>query len=432
MQGDFKNLYTLEQLKEFLEAEQRIALYGIGEYGTRLADYLLDTGQSDRIAGIVVTDEADAPKEYRGLPVRKAAAFFREKKAHAVVIAVSLSFRREILEAVDGCAASCACMTDALYFAIGGKLAEGGRIVPYRGIDFCVAGFHKCGTTSVFSALKKMKRIYLPDQKETLFFSWNKDVADPEAFLKRQFFDHILDNQIVGMVEPTFCRHAEEIRRIWGGDVKLVFLMRNPVKALFSEFKMRICKGYGLEEIKAYRERGYYEELFTDFLNLLTEREQKLSVHFAHWLRQFYALFPKEQIKTVFFEELVLNPREGIQDILRFIGSADVYPEDGLPHENKRDFVFLEYAGYQIAKRRRELYWEHSHMQEKADVAKRIEMEAELEAVEAQYDAAKKVYGVRPTAKQIALSSAFLEQDVRELEELTGRNLRKLWQLFGQ
>lgn len=59
-------------------------------------------------------------------------------------------------------------------------------------------------------------------------------------------------------------------------------------------------------------------------------------------------------------------------------------------------------------------------------------MEAELEAVEAQYDAAKKVYGVRPTAKQIALSSAFLEQDVRELEELTGRNLRKLWQLFGQ
>lgn len=71
-------------------------------------------------------------------------------------------------------------------------------------------------------------------------------------------------------------------------------------------------------------------------------------------------------------------------------------------------------------------------MQEKADVAKRIEMEAELEAVEAQYDAAKKVYGVRPTAKQIALSLAFLEQDVRELEELTGRNLRKLWQLFGQ
>lgn len=42
---------------------------------------------------------------------------------------------------------------------------------PVQEIQFVVAGFLKCGTTSLHYALQQIEDIYLPDDKESQFFT---------------------------------------------------------------------------------------------------------------------------------------------------------------------------------------------------------------------------------------------------------------------
>ena len=109
-------------------------------------------------------------------------------------------------------------------------------------LDFICAGFNKCGTSSLHNVLKCIPAIQLPlNKKETCFFAWYNHYSDPvEKFRERYFPYSVGENTVRGCIEPSFIKRAELVQKYFGQDIKLIFMLRNPVQASWSMFKMRM------------------------------------------------------------------------------------------------------------------------------------------------------------------------------------------------
>lgn len=306
------------------------------------------------------------------------------------------------------------------------KSIDVGESVPYRGIDFLCAGFCKCGTTSFYSILRRLKGIYLSDLKESMFFEWYNNVEEAKKILVEKHFANIKRGQLVGMIEPTFCTYADQIHEFFGDKVKIVFLVRNPVHAVFSDFKMENREGMAGLEL-AYQSKGaYYQEMFDEFFERIVNEERVLVWEYAYWIRQFIKRYTKQQIRIVFFEELVRNTQRELNGILQFLGAKECRCET-LPLENKGDFVMADESGYSIAKLKSE--WDGKNPQlSLEDVRKRrYEDQQYYMELKQKYAQAKKVYGIKMTNDQRMKVQAYFAASVRELEEVTGRDLSELW-----
>lgn len=53
-------LYDADQLKEYFRHIECAAIYGAGDYGKTLIDYLISAGEEEKILGIIVTKRKDA------------------------------------------------------------------------------------------------------------------------------------------------------------------------------------------------------------------------------------------------------------------------------------------------------------------------------------------------------------------------------------
>lgn len=418
-----KYIYSIEDLDKCLQSKDRIAIYGAGDYGKRLIDYIISIKKENRITGIIVTEKGDFNCEYKGIKIYEAASFLEVQECF-VIIAVSLDFQNDIVNVVKHYGKPYRYMMYEAYQDLGKKL-DARMPVPYNGIDFLLAGFVKCGTTSLHSALMKVDRIYLPEKKETQFFTWYDKVKNPKKELIDKFFDNIRAGQVVGMIEPTFAGEADRIYDFFGDKIKIIFLVRNPVDAIFSSFKMHNRNGVAeLEE--AYQSSGvFYIEMFDEYFDRVTNKG-KYALEYIYWIEQFWRYYPKGQVKIVFFEELVKNPQMIINDILKFIGISDTYECLKLPLENEGNFVMADIEGYKLAKLRRDLYRENAFMG-KENIQKRYEKQFEYMEINKKYDQAEKIYDLKISKQQRLKAEAYFEESVRKLEAALNKELSQLW-----
>lgn len=431
-----EHVYTVNQLKDLLDKTESVVIYGIGMFGKCLADYLISENRRNQIRGIVVTDLSVSDTEYQGFQIQEFASFFKKCRGSLVMIAVSLAYQSEVYHTVKECDQECVFVTDRLFCEMNAGIGLREKYSLDIKIDFCVAGFQKCGTTSVFSALKELKGIYLPEEKETLFFEWYKKVEHPERVLVEKFYAEIGPGggtkQLTGMVEPSFSRYPRQMLELLGKDIKLVFLLRNPIDALFSSFKMMVRQGAGGSEIrKIYHNRRCWEDMFTLYLKHRMEQNALTDMHYYFWLELFYRMFSKEQIKVVLFEELVQTPKVIMNEILSHIGSLETYSKDELCHANKGDFLMADEEGYCIAEARQQLTKSFMEIA-KDDIEKRRQTERQLAEIERQYYAAEKKYGLKLTEKQRAMAKEYFAEDVKKLEILIGRDLTEVWDWRNQ
>lgn len=188
--------------------------------------------------------------------------------------------------------------------------------------NFIVIGVAKCGTTTLCNTLDNHPDIFFSKPKEPNYF--NKIIGYESS---RDQYEKIFDNTeniplrgegSVGYTNPN--RMHLVPRRIHEAipDCKIIFMVRHPIKRLESDWKMRT------------RQRKKVQNF-----NKALEWDITLYNHGLYWriLSQYLKYFKKEQILTVFMEDLYKSFDLEILRVLKHI-DADINYKLSLTHCN--------------------------------------------------------------------------------------------------
>lgn len=223
--------------------------------------------------------------------------------------------------------------------------------------DFLGIGLFKCGTTSLYSYLIQHPQILPAVTKEIRYFS-NDTINDLEYYLSH-FPAISKNNYLTGEVTPnyfTFPNVAQQIK-YWFPQIKLILLLRNPIKRAISGFYM------GNKFTYQYLNKSLNGIHHLD-LNLVQEKianikeKQKLSLHkriesqnqwldclrdiwrpnsdinheiayhiasslYIDYLPEWFRVFPKEQLLILKSEDLFTNPQNTMKQAYDFLGLPD-------------------------------------------------------------------------------------------------------------
>ena len=197
-------------------------------------------------------------------------------------------------------------------------IAKWSRMYGKQTLDFLCVGFPKCGTTSLWGVLSQNPNIFLPPTKETFLIS---DIYNPKAHIRfRNLYEGREEGMLAGGIEPAYFRYAREVNLYFGQGMKVLFCVRNPVEALYSDFKMSMRNLSG--NAVCYLEK--YGHNFTDAFDEWIEREDNKTV-FQYWgnIENYLKYYKKEDIKLVIWEELLEDTERVMDEIQCFIGLAE-------------------------------------------------------------------------------------------------------------
>lgn len=222
-------------------------------------------------------------------------------------------------------------------------------IAQERKPNLLLIGAQKSGTTSIASALGSHKRVFLPPEKELNFFSstnWAERVDDyfkrfPDQPHLKYWMDatpgymwtHTAYGRQLGDKSPIKHDIPTAIRETLGTDLKIIAIMRHPIRravsAFFHQFRMgRLHTGDRIRNIGARNgiiDLGFYSE------HLAAYRET----------------FSEDAIKTLFFESYMRNTEMVHRDLFIWL---DLDPtEIDVPAFETNEGIKLDYQGGNIS-----------------------------------------------------------------------------------
>jgi hypothetical protein len=208
--------------------------------------------------------------------------------------------------------------------------------------EFFVVGHHKCGTSALYEMLRRHPQIYMPDVKETWYFSpelrsigkkRRVAAARPETFDQYlSLFDQAQADQRVGENSPAYLMSRLAARRI--GDVRpdarIIAILREPASFLRSfhlqclrnhvETEKSFAKAIALEQARREGERiprhshRPHELLYSDH------------VRYVEQLQSYHAVFQPEQVLVLIYEEFRRDNEATVKKVLSFLDVDDSLP----------------------------------------------------------------------------------------------------------
>ena len=210
------------------------------------------------------------------------------------------------------------------------------RLVPP---NFFLLGAGKCGTTSLYHALKQHPQIHMSEVKEPSFFSSGFQVIKnpieyfnlfPEQEGKLRYGE-------ASHVYFTAPETAPVLRQLFP-DAKFVLILRNPVNRAYSLY--RHMRRMGVEPIATFEQAletedrrfsdpGYPATCGQYFWNFMYDRSSR----YDEQLQRYVDHFPLEQFFVLSLGEWISNPVGWLQKIFRFLGtdpgvSVDLGPQN--------------------------------------------------------------------------------------------------------
>lgn len=191
-----------------------------------------------------------------------------------------------------------------------------------------IIGAPRCGTTSLYAALKQHSQVYTSVLKEPHFYS--KDLPkQPHTVNSQEDYSRLFDartNQIFSAEASVWYlyspRAALEVAR-HNPSARVIVLLRSPVEMILSLYHLYLRTG-NEEERNADKallrcepiafEHSYFPP------GLLYSRLMRFEQHLTAW---FDAL-PGEQIQVVFYEEFYSEPVQSFNRLCRWLGIDDL------------------------------------------------------------------------------------------------------------
>ena len=180
-------------------------------------------------------------------------------------------------------------------------------------IDFAIAGFQKCGTTSLHLYLGKQPGIYMPKEKEMYYYSRDNNICRSTAYIKKYFNNADFENEMVGFSDVDLIMDPEALRLFKkdNPNAKLILIIRDPVLRSFSAFKFERQKVReqednflaALDKDCKYKKFNYIERsLYTKYISKASE------------------IFGAENIYITSLNALKENQSFVLSEIVKFLG----------------------------------------------------------------------------------------------------------------
>lgn len=183
--------------------------------------------------------------------------------------------------------------------------------------DFIVAGASKAGTTSLINYLNCSPDIgcitQLNNGQEPHFFS--KEYGRGLDWYS-SLFSSLDQWKIVGEKSVSYMTNPGAVKRIHSilPEVKLIFVLRNPIDRAYSQYKANVQRGTEYLSFDRALDSEHRRRKF--FKNNYSYLERG---YYAIPLNRYYSLFNKDQIHVVIYEEFVKNPKEILDGICTFL-----------------------------------------------------------------------------------------------------------------
>lgn len=190
--------------------------------------------------------------------------------------------------------------------------------------NFIICGAARAGTTMLYKVLDEHPDIYMakPMAPEPKYFRIDEEYAKGLEHYSSSFFADA-NHKAVGEKSTMYMEHpsvAERIRRDLP-DVKLVFVLRNPIERAYSNHLWSSKHGFedkSFEEAvrtEAEREAAYPEDLrYTRPFSYVARGM------YANLLTPYFELFDVDQMKFIVFEEMLDRPVQVMTDLLNWLG----------------------------------------------------------------------------------------------------------------
>ncbi len=196
--------------------------------------------------------------------------------------------------------------------------------------NFIIGGTDKAGTTSVFTYLSQHPQVCAASAKETNFFRHHfqgdlpRDQTNYGAYFRRCAYAV----PIVMEASPAYLAEAPVVAPRMAQllpDVKLLFILRNPIDRLYSSYKFHLGKlnipatisieDYVNKCLAYDRDPASASELGINEWCL-----KALSVgRYVDSLGPFFEAFPRQNIHVMFFDELERDARQFMRDLSAFL-----------------------------------------------------------------------------------------------------------------
>ncbi len=198
--------------------------------------------------------------------------------------------------------------------------------------DFFIVGNPKSGTTALYEMLKRHPQIYMPELKETRYFSRDHPRTPPSTTHPETLdqylalFDAATPEQRVGEASPQYLRSpiaAERIAQV-APHARIIAILREPASFVRSmhmelvrghvETETDLARAIALDEAKERQERARIAN---------GSRGIRYSIRYVDALRRYHSVFGPEQVLVLIYDDFRADNERTVRRVLGFVGVDD-------------------------------------------------------------------------------------------------------------
>ena len=219
--------------------------------------------------------------------------------------------------------------------------------------DFIIAGAPRTATTWLYHAAERHPKIAMakPVTPEPKFFLVDDVYEQGLEYYSKQWFEELSSDAIVGEKSTNYLESETAARRIAADlpEVKLVFILRDPVERAYSNYLWTRQNGLEQESFKRAldieRDR---ETSYTDRWRFARPHSYFSRGLYAELLQPWVAYFRRDRMLFLRTEDIAASPAQTIVTFQRFLG-VEERPEvvnglRALNGANERDALQLDPA----------------------------------------------------------------------------------------
>lgn len=213
--------------------------------------------------------------------------------------------------------------------------------------DFLLIGAAKSGTTSLISDLKNHPDIYTPGYEINYFTHFYTNGPD--------WYSSIFDSpgKIQGEKSTSYLYETACHERIFDHNpgMKLIVLLREPMKRAFSNWAMRHTQGRLLKQVHMFNSRNTspienigFSHLFNAYLTTdldFVRHQEPLDIFerglYVEQLAHLQRFFPPEQVLILISERYFHNPQKELLKVSQFLNVGD-FPPGTLSWKRKSEY----------------------------------------------------------------------------------------------